>query len=1092
MLSIKKMLLRIFIWSWVLSLPVTLLGGYLSYQSWQHYQTFSIRYNPSPAITFLTTDALIEIGRLRQQFFSAVERYINDDWTQLDTIYLFASQADLSQLNSNLPHSGFHYIKAGLLQDNKLIKAKIRYRGDFIPHWGNEKKSIRVKTGKDHLYQGMRVFNLLAPKFTGQLNNFYAYQLAERLDLIAPKTKLIRVILNNEDRGVHLLVEQLKEMTLRRNRLMPADIYRGEMHGKDNYKDSLIENLFQSASVWDKVAINNHYPSHAKKPLAHFLKLIQDQDNSEAQAELSRTLDLSAWARFSVFETLTQTLHYDNLHNWRLYYDPWQQKISPIIWDPVGWSASWMPKQGAKPEINITSVHNALFKNGDFLRLRQQILRDFFSSGEADKFLGFVSETRQKMRHEIISDPALQPPDTSIVQRSMKALEQSVQRVFSALRTNNLTPKKSVLYQYDHAQLQLHIQDSRAIKRIRLDFSQGLTAPPKTLIHYQEKGKTVSKDISANIHHSSYQLHVDVKLLANLSLHAQQFTFLKNNKKAPFLGHYRIQFTTLPKEISLLAVQIDYGEGWEMAQAVSEQNLTVLGIEQMQQRYATPVYQDSQHTWQVFWNLGNGFKKQNSIELNNSVDNSGHWINKGVLPGKTTMLRIDLPEDTPLHLSNLRLHVNGVKYSVAESSITFHAMAISGQKLVTQALTDPYFVIDMRPYLPQDQAEKDFLINVSFKVENNLSWQEVLQNNLLPFKPDIYAPFASQMAVSPLIWSGDINISDVQTINRPLIIRPGTRILLATGASLIIKNRLLAIGTKAQPIRFLPQEKSQRPWGTIALVGAAANNSILSHCEFIEGSGLKGDLFEYTAMLSIHAAHRVNINHCTFKDNKRVDDMVHAVYSTVRFTDNVFTGAFSDALDIDISEAIIINNTFINSGNDAIDLMTTQAVVVDSLLKNNADKGISVGEDSQLFAVNNRLEGNMIGIQAKDRSSALLFNQSFIDNQTAIHAYKKNWRYGTGGMILTANSHFLGNQLDLEAKKHAHIILFDNYLLSKIPKKRVYAWSVDGKYKQQAQTKDLAKKLKQLPAMRKAMKWVPVRLLNKRDNHRRGANLVTD
>ncbi|NYT47315.1 MAG: CotH kinase family protein [Candidatus Methanofishera endochildressiae] len=136
------------------------------------------------------------------------------------------------------------YIKAGLLDNNKLIKAKIRYRGDTIPHWGNEKKSIRVKTSKGQLYQGMRVFNLLAPKFAWQLNNYFSYQLAKRLGLISPKTKLVRVILNNEDRGVHILVEQLREITLRRHHLMPADIYQGEIIGKDKHTDSHISHLF--------------------------------------------------------------------------------------------------------------------------------------------------------------------------------------------------------------------------------------------------------------------------------------------------------------------------------------------------------------------------------------------------------------------------------------------------------------------------------------------------------------------------------------------------------------------------------------------------------------------------------------------------------------------------------------------------------------------------------------------------------------------------------------------------------------------------------------------------------------------------------
>jgi hypothetical protein len=625
-----------------------------------------------------------------------------------------------------------------------------------------------------------------------------------------------------------------------------------------------------------------------------------------------------------------------------------------------------------------------------------------------------------------------------------------------------------------------------------LDFDQAIPDTPKATISYQEQGKEMSKDISSNLNHSSYQLQLDIELLPNLSIHDQQFTFAKSNMGTPFLGNYVIQFPDLAEELSLLAVQIDYGEGWELAQAITNKDIVNLNIAEMQQLYTTSDYQDTQQPWQLFWNLGDGFNKQNSIYIKDPIDKTGRWKNKRFLSSKILMLRVDLPEKSSLQLSDLILHIDDIKYPIPISTLSLHSLTLKDQSIVTQNQDDPYFIINIGLYIPQGDQEKDLLIELSFQVENNLSWQDILQQNLLPLQLDIYAPFASKSIIHPLIWSGDVKISGVQSINQPLIIRPGTRVLLAAGSSLIIKNRLLAIGTKEQPIRFIPQDKTHLPWGALVLFGAAANDSILSHCQFSAGSGLKGNLFEYTAMLSIHAVQDAYINHCTFIDNKLVDDMVHVVYSKVHFTDNIFSNAFSDALDIDISQAVIINNSFINSGNDAIDLMTTQAVVADSSLKNNGDKGISVGEGSQLFAVNNRFEGNAIGIQAKDSSTALVFNQTFIGNQTALHAYKKNWRYGTGGMILAAKSQFINNQQDLVAKKHSRILLNDNYLQSELPEKRVHAWFVDDIDKSKAQQGKLPKMIKQLPAMLEAVEWVPVEQLTQKNNQLRGANFGTD
>ena len=96
------------------------------------------------------------------------------------------------------------------------------------------------------------------------------------MGLLAPRTELIRLFLNGEDRGVHTLVEQIKELTLRNASLMPGDIYRGEMVGKDRFGPGApTGSLFKSATVWDKVAINNHFSDSSKAPLEQLIKLIQ-------------------------------------------------------------------------------------------------------------------------------------------------------------------------------------------------------------------------------------------------------------------------------------------------------------------------------------------------------------------------------------------------------------------------------------------------------------------------------------------------------------------------------------------------------------------------------------------------------------------------------------------------------------------------------------------------------------------------------------------------------------------------------------------------------------------------------------------------
>jgi hypothetical protein len=318
-----------------------------------------------------------------------------------------------------------------------------------------------------------------------------------------------------------------------------------------------------------------------------------------------------------------------------------------------------------------------------------------------------------------------------------------------------------------------------------------------------------------------------------------------------------------------------------------------------------------------------------------------------------------------------------------------------------------------------------------FKVDRGLGEpNDVLKSDYLERKnfKNTFQIAKSIPVKTPLVWSGEVVINDVQLIENELIILPGTVVRLSLGASLIIKGRVVAEGTDDKPIRFISSEVSRDPWGTVVLVGKGANGSRLKYVEFNGGSGLKSDLFEYTAMLSIHDVKGVMVENCKFRNSKITDDMVHAVYSEVRFSDCLFERSLMDALDIDISDVIIERCHFIQSGNDAIDLMTSTAVVVDTLIENGGDKAVSVGEGSHLLAINNVFRNNVIGVQAKDGSVAAIYNTTLEGNGQALDAYKKNWRYDDGGEIYLYKSRLAGNKKQIAADKKSRIRVYDSYI----------------------------------------------------------------
>ena len=124
-----------------------------------------------------------------------------------------------------MPQSGYDYVKGRILIDGKLAKGDLKYRGDTFYRWAWDKKSMRIRTSRQTLFEGLRYVNLLSARSKEQLNNYLSYRLASLMGLVAPRTELVRVFINGKDRGVHFLVEQLRETTIRQANLMPGDLY---------------------------------------------------------------------------------------------------------------------------------------------------------------------------------------------------------------------------------------------------------------------------------------------------------------------------------------------------------------------------------------------------------------------------------------------------------------------------------------------------------------------------------------------------------------------------------------------------------------------------------------------------------------------------------------------------------------------------------------------------------------------------------------------------------------------------------------------------------------------------------------------------
>jgi hypothetical protein len=276
------------------------------------------------------------------------------------------------------------------------------------------------------------------------------------------------------------------------------------------------------------------------------------------------------------------------------------------------------------------------------------------------------------------------------------------------------------------------------------------------------------------------------------------------------------------------------------------------------------------------------------------------------------------------------------------------------------------------------------------------------------------------------VWSEDRVIEGTHLIDRPVRILAGTTLRMGKGASLIFKKKIDVEGTLESPVRIIPSVPNET-WGTMALHGPNTAGSILSHLVIEDGSGTFEGNVRYIGMLSVHEAKNVEFQNLTLRKNRKFDDMMHVVYSEdIRLRDCLLEDAFSDGLDVDMSTIRIQGCRFSRSGNDAVDLMGSRALIMASELSHSGDKGVSVGEGSETLIYNSHLSHNVIGVESKDGSVAHIINSTLAGNKRQVNAYKKNWRYGSGGKVVVDKSFFSSVDNLIKGDKKSDIKIFDS------------------------------------------------------------------
>lgn len=591
-------------WSWLVTLPLTAAWLIWAHATWTRWQEFGVRHHTTEDFSLGRVgayEAAHLVRALRISLFSEPPARALEG-VPLRQVHLFVAERELQRLNSSLPASGGEYVDGALAYDGALRPVEVRYRGDNSYHWAHRKKSWRVKTERDRLFNttdasgapvALRRFNLLIPRTAELLNNHLAYRLAQELGLLAPHSEPVIVALNGAVSGVHFLVEQPEELTLRRQLRMPGDLYSGEWIGRD-FIVGAPPNVFGHPAAWSKMAINNHYPDGHDAPLRALLTALEDTLAGRT-ADLAEHVDLEAFARFAAWEALVCTTHFDDIHNWRLYYDPWRRRFEPMVWDGVGWT--WVLRQrpgvDLRPDVISSKLHVALHRDARFLRAKQRIVREFLAQ-RAWAFLSEVDTTIATVGAALDIDPQLEMDlhvlSPSHVRRELAALREAIAATFDGLRGAYAEPGRTQFAVLPDGRVRLAVDGRRPVDRMVLVHDDGPRGhvEARAEVHWSTARDAGSAGASVLVTGERAEVTLGLFPSVRARLASLRPTDVLLNRLEFGAATYDIELPAVARPGEPVGVFVDRGDGLEAAERVPLDSLPVQPLMALQHPVIAP------------------------------------------------------------------------------------------------------------------------------------------------------------------------------------------------------------------------------------------------------------------------------------------------------------------------------------------------------------------------------------------------------------------------------------------------------------------------------------------------------------------------
>ena len=265
------------------------------------------------------------------------------------------------------------WVKGFIFSNNKMMKTKLRLKGDWLDHLHGYKWSYRIKLKKDNTWNRMKVFSIQNPMARMGVNEWFLHKFMISEGLLTTRYGFIPLTLNSKNMGLYAweehFVKQLVESQNRRegpiirfveNALWDSRVRneKGKINNKKTpvFDVAVIEPFSTGKTIGDTVLYNQFLIAQ---------NLMFQYKNQLRKA--SEIFNVEMLAKYFAVADAFLARHSTIWHNQRFYYNPVLCKLEPISYDC--YSDIGIEEQIKNPIYGF--LHNDITQPDEYIMMRE-------------------------------------------------------------------------------------------------------------------------------------------------------------------------------------------------------------------------------------------------------------------------------------------------------------------------------------------------------------------------------------------------------------------------------------------------------------------------------------------------------------------------------------------------------------------------------------------------------------------------------------------------------------------------------------------------------------------------------------------------